>query len=105
MTNPHTNLINDILRAAGSRQDCRIWKNSTGAAISGDRFLRFGIRGQSDITGIYHDGRRLEIEVKTGAASLSRHQLAFAKMIKKYGGIFILARSVNDVLDTLNSMP
>ncbi len=69
-----------------------------------------GINGQADITGIvkvepYHIhsdmGLRLEIEVKAEKDRQSAAQKAFEKMIKDHGGIYIVARSVEQCLEDL----
>lgn len=78
----------------------RLWRANTGAAVDqAGNYIRFGIRGQSDLTGIVEDGRRLEIEVKTKRGRPSEHQVNFLRMIERLGGISFVARSVKDVED------
>ena len=72
------------------------WRQNTGTIRKNGRVIRFGIKGQADITGILPDGRRLEIEVKRDSAQ-SREQKNFADRIRSSGGVYILAHCVEDV--------
>lgn len=54
--------------------------------------------GAADLTGIYADGRRLEIEVKTPTGQQRAAQIAWQQMIQSRQGVYILARSVDDAL-------
>ena len=88
---------NDILREFGTLPWLRIWRANTGVARIGDRVVRFGVPGQADLTGILPDGRRLEIEVKSPTGRQSPDQQAYQRIIEKFNGVYILARSVEDV--------
>ncbi len=116
-------ILNQILRAFGTRPTMRLWRQNTGVAVPystcqaaltrlriGDasgaamilqnaRPITFGLPGQADLTGIYR-GLRLEIEVKdkTKQSDKQRH---FAEMILKQGGVYILAHSVTEVEEGL----
>lgn len=92
---------NDILRVIGARRDVRLWRANTGVAKMGPRTVRFGIPGQADLTGILDDGRRLEVEVKSDTGKQTEAQRRFQKMIEKFGGVYVLARSVEDVEEVL----
>jgi hypothetical protein len=96
-TELHEKLVNEILATFGSNNGIRIWKNNTGMAFQRGRPIKFGLKGSSDIIGILSDGTFLAIECKTGKARQSQHQKNFQKMIEQFGGIYILARSLNDV--------
>ena len=81
------------------RTDLRIWRQNTGAATDQNgRLVRFGRPGAADLTGILSDGRRLEIEVKSAHGRQSVAQASFQRIIENYGGVYILARSVTDVM-------
>lgn len=90
------------------------WRANTGASQyrgkGGKRyFVRFGYPGIADIIGILPlkrtrgDGERfttgvfMAIEVKRGIQKQSPAQLGFEKQVADNGGIYILARSVDDV--------
>jgi len=94
---------NDIMREFATRSDLRLWRANTGVARFGRRIVRFGVPGQADLTGILNDGRRLEIEVKSATGRQDNDQQRFEAMIKKFGGIYILARSVDNVLHKLKT--
>ncbi len=96
-------IIQAILNALVGRTDIRIWRQNTGAARrKSGALVRFGVPGQADLSGILDGGRRLEIEVKTAIGRQSDQQQAFAAMIREYGGVYILARSPEDVLQVLD---
>ena len=88
---------NDILRAFGTKRWMRLWRANVLAARMGDRFVRAGVPGQADLTGILPDGRRLEIEVKSDRGRQTKDQRNFQRMIERFGGVYVLARSVEDV--------
>ena len=75
----------------------RAWRNNTGSLKIDNRFVRFGLKGQADISGIMEGGRRLEIEVKTSKGVQSQAQKDYDQMITKFGGIYLLARDYETV--------
>lgn len=97
-TKQESTIQKEILLEFGARQDMRIWRQNTGALKIDDRFIRFGVPGQADITGLLiPSGRRLEIEVKKLKGAQQESQKNFEKMITKSGGVYITARSVEEV--------
>ena len=94
-------LQNEILRMFGTTPRLRIWRANTGVAQIDKRFIRFGVPGQADLTGILPDGRRLEIEAKSPTGRQSDDQKNFQRMIEKFDGVYVLARSVDDVWNAL----
>jgi penicillin-binding protein-related factor A (putative recombinase) len=60
----------------------------------------FKRRGVSDIVGIYK-GRFLSIEVKSAKGRLSEEQSDWLYDVEEHGGIAIVARSVDDVVEAL----
>lgn len=61
---------------------------------------KFGTKGASDLGATLRPrGRYCAIEIKTGAGKLTKEQRAFGKAVEAAGGIFICARSVDDVAD------
>jgi hypothetical protein len=67
-------------------------------------FIKFGKRGSSDLLGITSDGKMLCIEGKTGKATQSSVQKNFQKMIEKFGGRYIVAKSSQQVIDYLDAL-
>jgi hypothetical protein len=88
---------NEILRAFGTKRWMRLWRANAGVARIGDRVVRFGVPGQADLTGILPGGRRLEIEVKSTDGRQTEEQRNYQRMIERMGGVYVLARSVDDV--------
>ena len=87
----------EILAAFATRGDLRLWRANTGVARRGNQFIRFGVVGQADLTGILPGGIRLEIETKSTTGRQTVEQRAYQQMIERFGGVYVLARSVADV--------
>lgn len=82
----------------------RLWAQNTGAAKFGKQLVRFGTPGVADIIGIVAwSGRFLAIEVKVGKDRMSDKQEAFREMVQKFGGIHIIGRSVEQVMQELEA--
>lgn len=89
---------NLIVLTFGTRHDMRLWRANTGVARMGPRrMVRFGVPGQADLTGILPGGLRLEIEVKTTTGEQTPEQRNYQRIIERFGGVYVLARSVEDV--------
>ena len=88
---------NAIIREFGTRPELRLWRANCGTARFHGRVVRFGVPGQADLTGILQNGRRIEIEVKSATGRQSIEQKQYQAMIERFGGLYILARSVEDV--------
>ena len=90
----------EVLRVLGARPDLRLWRANTGAAIdpSTARLVRFGVQGQADLSGILAGGRRLEIEIKSARGRQTPNQKFFGAMIVRFGGLYIVARSLQEAL-------
>lgn len=74
------------------------WRNNVGCAKIGNRFMRFGLKGSSDILGIMPDGRFLAVECKREkGGKLSEEQSAFLDAIRSRGGLAICANSVHEL--------
>lgn len=97
----HDKLVNEIILAMAATNLCKCWSQPTGAAYRDGQLIRYGLKGCADITGILLNGKRLEVEVKTGKARQQKNQEAFEKMILEMGGVYFVARSVDDALTKL----
>ncbi|MBO9539662.1 hypothetical protein J7643_03620 [bacterium] len=89
-----------VLRVLGARPDLRLWRANSGAAIDSrtGRMVRFGIPGQADLSGILASGRRLEIEIKGPRGSQTPEQLHFGAMITRFGGLYVVAHSLEEAV-------
>lgn len=66
------------------------------------QFLRFGWPGASDVIGqIKGTGQFLAVEVKRPSGELTDDQRAFLQKVREAGGVAIVARSVDDVMEAL----
>lgn len=100
-TGEHQKVVKLVLLKMTSKY-CRVWPNNTGVGrdMSGERIIRFGLKGSSDIIGVYK-GLFLGIEVKTGNAVQNKDQINFQKMIESCGGIYILCKNNVEHIDIL----
>jgi len=102
-------LQHEILKTWGARPELRLWRANVGVGWfaggkparktdPGAYPVRFGIRGQGDISGLlWPSGRRIEIEVKAPGGRLSEDQERWGAMIERFGGLVIRAWSLADV--------
>ena len=67
--------------------------------------INIGTPGVSDLVGFLLDGssRWVSVEVKTGNAKLRESQIRFRAVVEKAGGIFIVGRSVQQVVLEITS--
>lgn len=93
----------------------RAWRQNSGTAqyaahavpayggeVIRPRRVAFGLRGAADITGILPDGRRLEVECKRPGGRQEPHQKKFQAMIEENNGVYILARSADELREKLD---
>jgi len=98
-------LVHVIQITFGARPGLRIWRNNTGATGTGNSFVRFGLEGSADFLGILAPtGRFLAIECKTLKGRQTEAQKAFQAMVERMGGLYVLARSVEDVEQALREV-
>ena len=71
------------------------YRVNTGGVKFGEQWVKFGIKGQADITGMLKDGRRLEVECKRVGKYPSPEQNAFLFMVNKDGGFACHVDSVD----------
>ena len=109
MTAPDRTLERDIkaaiLLALGRRPDVLAWNHPTGLARSLTppyQPVTYGLVGSADIIGVLGpDGRAIAVEVKTATGRQSEQQRKFEAAFRRCGGLYILARSVDDALKGL----
>jgi hypothetical protein len=80
---------------------CWVERMNSGAAKVGNRFIRFGWPGCSDVIGQLRDGRFLAVECKAPKGRLSTEQTVFLERIAGAGGVAFVARDLRDVLREL----
>lgn len=100
---PEARIQTDILLTFGNLPWLRIARFNTGRANMAKpgqkpRWVQYGIPGQPDIMGIaLPNGRAIGIEVKSAVGRQSPEQQRFEAVFTKFGGLYVLARSVSDV--------
>ena len=67
----------------------------------GKQLVRFGFPGCPDVLGQLRDGRTLACEVKRPSGHATPEQVAFLRCVRDNGGLALVARSVDDVLEAL----
>jgi hypothetical protein len=79
-------------------------RQNTGAAKVGERFIRFGWRGCSDVIGMLKDGRLLAVEVKAPSGKLRDEQAEFLSLVRRFGGVAFVARDAANVIAELGKV-
>lgn len=89
--------IFDLLRKSG----IFCWKDRQVVGVPGKGTFRSS-NGVSDILGIYQ-GRMLAVEVKMPKGRVSQDQQNFLEEVTNHGGIAMIARSVEEVIERLKA--
>jgi len=78
---------------------CFVWRNNSGAwkPEGTNQFIRFGHVGSADIIGLTPSGRFLSVECKSAKGKLSTPQELFGERIRNSNGLYIVARSTDDL--------
>ena len=79
-------------------------RQNVGAAKVGERFVRFGWRGCSDLLGMLKDGRLLAVEVKAPRGRVRSEQVEFLSLVRRFGGVAFVARNAADVIASLSEL-
>lgn len=96
-----TQIMQDILVAVSALPETLVWRHNTGVGVTRARtILRAGLPGSADIIGVSR-GRAVAIEVKTASGRQSEQQRKFQAAWERARGVYVLARSVDDVLAAL----
>jgi hypothetical protein len=75
------------------------WRNNTGSfAIEGGGYFKAGLIGSADIIGLLPTGRFLAVECKSQDGRQSESQKEFQEHIEQNKGLYILVRSVADLM-------
>lgn len=95
----HTNLIKLSLIALSQNNLATAWQNDTGVgrSMTGDRVIKFGLKGSSDIIGITRSGKFLAVEIKVGKDNLRPEQLVFKDVVEKNNGKYFLIRNEDEI--------
>ena len=102
---------NAIMRKWATDPRIRLFRQNVGVGIPYSEWLKYkqnpkyhpakvayGVEGMADLSGIIGTtGQRLAIEVKGEKGRQSKKQVNYEHMIREMGGVYILARCVEDV--------
>lgn len=88
-----------VLGYLGIRQDLEFWRANTGGAKFDEFYVKFGKEGAADIQGLQAPhGRFFGIECKREkGGTLSEAQIRWGQNVVNHGGLYIVARSVEEV--------
>jgi hypothetical protein len=96
-------ITHGLLIEIPKRFPARVWRVNVGAfKDQTGRLVRVNHAGMADIGGIVSPhGSHLQIEVKAGRDKLSDAQISWGRMIETHGGIWLVARDVEQTLAAL----
>lgn len=89
---PEAQLVRAVLELLTVVYGCYVWRANTGAGRIGERFVRFGPPGQSDVIGVGPGGRFIAVECKNEHGKLSEDQRDFLALVEAHGGIALVVR-------------
>lgn len=98
--NRETAIKNEILLELSRHPQALVWNSPCGTFRSmtdPSRVIRIGPPGRADLIGVI-GGRAVAIEVKTSTGRLRVEQERWRDAFQARGGIWVLARSVDDAL-------
>lgn len=98
----------NIRLALGQRDDIMMFRINVGKfrpLEGGARVIQSAPEGTPDLLGVISPGRAFAIEVKTEKGRQRTAQVAWQNAWEKRGGIYILARSIEDVYRGLDIEP
>lgn len=101
----------DVIRAVSAYvKRCRLclWRQNTGSMSreynGKTSYVKFGLKGAADFTGILPDGRRIEVECKRPGGRQSPDQRAFQLMIERNGGVYLLVESLDEFVRKITEL-
>ena len=101
-------LQQEIRLALGQRQDIMMFRINVGKfrpLDGGARVIQSAPEGTPDLLGVIAPGRAFAIEVKAQRGKQRDVQVAWQNAWEKRGGIYVLARSLDDVYKGLDIKP
>jgi hypothetical protein len=101
-------LQQEIRLALGQRQDIMMFRINVGKfrpLDGGPRVIQSAPEGTPDLLGVIAPGRAFAIEVKAQRGKQRDVQAAWQVAWEKRGGIYVLARSLDDVYKGLDIKP
>ena len=98
---PEGKVLRDCLDHLNKR-GIRAWRNNTGAGNVRGRYMRFSVKGSSDIFGILKpSGRWLAVECKSKTGKVTPEQTNWLAQMKADGALVGVVRSVGELAKLL----
>lgn len=103
---PESIVLRDVLEFLNiGIRNCVAWRQNTGShtfpgSDGRTRFVRYGVPGQGDITGLLR-GYRLEAEVKRRGKQPTPLQAAWLDMVRQSGGVSFWCDSIPSCIERL----
>jgi len=103
---PESSLLSEVLALLCRLPGVQAIRMNTGMAIHGGRKVRYGYQGMADVMvrvrkNKCESWRTVWIELKAKDGRQSDAQIAFQQQTEAWGDRYVLARSVDDVLNAL----
>lgn len=90
------------IRMPNGSAACVLWRQQVGVFETRDgRTVKVGVEGQADLGGLLANGRAIQVEVKSPTGRLRDQQAKWREMVLRMGGVYVLARRVEDVTDAI----
>lgn len=107
-TTPESAVLSGCLKLLALRQ-VPAWRNNVGGFKVGNRFVRAGTKGSSDILAVVpfpgpHRGRLLCVECKRRGGKPTAEQSAFLDRVRVAGGIGLVIDDVGELADALDRL-
>jgi len=82
-----------------------VWRMNTGGMRNDTGgFVKFGLTGQADLTGMLPNGRRLEVEIKRPGETPSAAQQVYRARIERGRGVYVWGDSVQGIVDQVRAI-
>ena len=84
-----------LLRALNApNSGLRVWRQNAGRLVTNRGTLQGAPKGAGDLCGFVEpEGWHIEIECKGPRTAVKKHQVAWGRMLKRKGAIYVLVRS------------
>ena len=103
MPTPEGRIINDIQNTLEILPGVYAWRNNTGGARIGGRYVAYGKKGSGDFLGLIHGGRFLAIEAKAPGEDQTPDQKEFQREVEAKGGLYLLVESGLEIIEPIKN--
>ncbi len=93
-------LTGDTVQFLNTLQGCKAWRNNSGKFRVGDRWVQASEKGAADVL-ICYQGRIVAAEQKSDTGRQSPDQAKWQAELEAAGGLYVLHRTVEELLDAM----